>query len=55
MKRHNVDIFVLGRYYGTLRVKLYPPPFTTSEEELKDEIERRLPLLRNKKYNIKFA
>lgn len=52
MKRHNVDIFVLGRYYGTLRVKLYPPPFTTSEEEITQEIESRLPLLKGKKYTI---
>lgn len=50
-----IEIYLCGRYYGTLRVRLYPPPFTTTDDEIKEEIERRLPLLRNKKYNIRFA
>lgn len=47
------DIYTDGRYYGTLRLKDYPPPFTISEEEITSEIEERLPALKRKKYTIK--
>lgn len=49
-----VSIFTDGRYYGQLRMKLSPPPFTTMEEELVAEIEERLPLLKSKKITISF-
>lgn len=48
------DIYTDGRYYGTLRLKDCPPPFTVSEEEITSEIEERLPALKRKKYTIKF-
>lgn len=47
------DIYTDGRYYGTLRLKDCPPPFTISEEEITSEIESRLPLLKRKKYIIR--
>ncbi|MBR6903414.1 MAG: hypothetical protein IKN32_00995 [Bacteroidales bacterium] len=47
-----VEIYVCGRYYGTIRLRPCPPPFTTSEEEITQEIESRLPLLKGKKYTI---
>lgn len=46
------DIYTDGRYYGTLRLKDCPPPFTISEEEITSEIESRLPLLKRRKYTI---
>lgn len=49
-----VSIFKDDRFYGQLRMKLSPPPFTTREEELLAEIVERLPLLRGKKITISF-
>lgn len=47
-----VDIYLGDRYYGTISIKFYPPPFTTKEEELQSEVESRLPLLKRKQYTI---
>lgn len=52
MKQVKVEIYEQGRYYGTLRMVLGP---MVSEEELTSEIERRLPSLKNRKYEICFA
>ena len=49
-----VSIFKDDRFYGQLRMKLSPPPFTTREGELLAEIVERLPLLRGKKITISF-
>ena len=48
----SIDIYVGERYYGSIRVKWPPRPFTMSEEELHDEVVRRLPTLRNTKFTI---
>jgi hypothetical protein len=51
-----VDIFQQGRYIGRLRIKdrwhgIVPIDF----EEIKQEVEQRLPTLRHSKYSIAFA
>lgn len=49
-----VSIFKDDRYYGQLRMKLPPHPFTTREEDISKEIVERLPILRGKKVTISF-
>lgn len=51
----NVDIYINrgGQYYGTLRMAAIRPPFTVTEEELTEEILRRLPLLKGKEFIIR--
>lgn len=51
----NVDIYINGGglYYGTLRMAAIRPPFTVTEEELTEEILRRLPLLKGKEFIIR--
>ena len=51
-----LDIFEDGRFIGQLKVKdKYFGIVAIDEYELKEEIERRLPTLRNAKYNIAFV
>lgn len=51
-----VDIFENGRFIGQLKVKdKFFGIVAIDEQELKEEIERRLPTLRNAKYNIAFV
>lgn len=40
-------------YYGTIRMAIATAPFTTREEDIKAEIEQRLPRLKRQKYTIK--
>ena len=49
-----ISIFKDDRYYGQIRMKLPPSPFTTREEDISKEIGDRLPLLRGKKVTISF-
>ncbi len=49
-----LDIFINGRFYGTLRIRHLGNIVAISNDELKSEIERRLPYLKNKNYRIEF-
>ena len=50
-----VDIYEEGRFKGTLRVKdKWKGIVPIDEEELRDEIETRLPTLKHSKYTIAF-
>ena len=50
-----VDIYEEGRLKGTLRVKdKWKGIVPIDEEELREEIETRLPTLKNSKYTIAF-
>ena len=49
-----VNIYLDGRLYGRIRMAFHGKPFTTKEEEIHDEITRRLPYLQNKKYTIDY-
>lgn len=56
MKHFRIDIFEQGRFLGTLRIKdKWLGIVPVDEEELKNEIESRLPMLKNTNYNIAFA
>lgn len=48
-----VEIYMGERYYGTIRMAIATAPFTTREEDIKAEIEQRLPRLKKTKYTIK--
>ncbi len=48
-----VEIYTGDTYYGTIRLRIATATFTTSEEEIKTEIENRLPRLKRQKYTIK--
>lgn len=51
--RYTIDIFLGGRFYGTLKMRyLGGILFPLSEEELREEIEKRLPYLAGKEYRI---
>ena len=52
--RH-VEIYLNGMFYGTLRMKFTPPPFTTTYEQIHDEIMSRLPYLKGKRFTISIA
>lgn len=47
-----VEIYTGERYYGTIRMDIARPPFTQREEDIRAEIERRLPKLKRTKYFI---
>lgn len=49
----HVDIYIGDRYYGNIRMAIATAPFTTREEDIRYEIEHRLPWLKRKKYTIK--
>lgn len=56
MKHIRIDIFEQGRFLGTLRIKdKWLGIVPVDEEELKNEIENRLPTLKHTNYNIAFA
>lgn len=48
----NVEIYLNDRFYGTIRMRFTPPPFTTTYEQIYDEIVTRLPLLKGKQFQI---
>lgn len=48
-----IDLYIGDMFYGSIRMKFNGYPFTTKEEEIADEIERRLPYLKHKKFTIK--
>lgn len=49
-------IYENGRYYGRIRIKdKWLGIVPVDEEELKNEIENRLPTLKHTNYNIAFA
>lgn len=51
-----IDIFQQDRYVGTLRIKdRWRFLFAIDEQELRNEIETRLPTLRRSDYQIAFA
>ena len=51
-----LDIFEDGRFIGQLKVKdRWRGIVAIDESEIKEEIEKRLPTLRNAKYNIAFV
>lgn len=51
-----LDIFEDGRFIGQIKVKdRWHGIVAIDESEFKEEIERRLPTLRNAKYNIAFV
>ena len=53
MKNLHLDIFVDDRFYGTMRMKnLWGGVFPLTEEEIRNEVERRLPSLKGKKYTV---
>jgi hypothetical protein len=49
----SIDIYTGDTYYGTIRMTIATAPFTTMEEDIKAEIEQRLPRLKKTKYTIK--
>lgn len=49
----SIDIYTGDTYYGTIRMAIATAPFTTREEDIKAEIEQRLPRLKKTKYTIK--
>ena len=55
MNMVKVDIYEEGRFKGTLRVKdRWHGIVPIDEEELREEIEKRLPTLKHTKYTISF-
>lgn len=51
-----VDIFENGRFIGTLKINnRWRGIVSVTDEELSEEIEKRLPTLRGKKYSIAFS
>ena len=51
-----IDIYENGRYKGRLRIKdKWLGIVPIEEEEIRQEIEQRLPTLRKANYNIAFA
>lgn len=51
-----IDIFEEGRYIGQLKIKdRWHGIVPIDEEEVRNEIETRLPTLRKSKYHIAFA
>ena len=53
MMKATIDIYLGEMYYGSIRMMLYKPPFTRTEEDIRAEIEHRLPRLKKTKYTIK--
>lgn len=51
MKTMKIEIYVNDRFRGSLRYK-YLPCMPPKEEEIKEEVERRLPFLKWMKYKI---
>lgn len=49
-----VNIYLGERYYGSIRMKFHGKPFTMKEEEIHEEITRRLPLLKDKQFTIDY-
>ena len=49
-----VDIMLDGRFYGTLRIQNKWGGKALEQRELAEIVERRLPLLKNKNYKIRF-
>lgn len=49
----SIDIYTGDTYYGTIRMAIAQKPFATKEEDIRAEIEHRLPRLKRKKYTIK--
>ena len=49
-----VEIYVNERFYGKIKMEFPPFPFERSEEDIKEEIERRMPSLKGTKYQISF-
>ena len=55
MKHLFVDIMLDGRFYGTLRIRnKWGGALALEQRELAEIVERRLPLLKNKNYKIRF-
>ena len=52
-KKVLTDIFVEGRFYGSIRIP-FCTIIPTTEDEIRSYIENRLPLLKRKKYHIAF-
>ena len=51
-----IDIFEEGRFIGRIRIKdRWLGIVPIEEDEIRNEIETRLPTLRNANYNIAFA
>lgn len=56
MNRLILEIYIEDMYYGKLKSTLGGwGVFPYKEEEIKDEVELRLPYLKGKKYNIVFV
>lgn len=51
MKTMNIEIYVNDRFRVSITYK-YLPCWPPTEEEIVDEVERRLPFLKWMKYNI---
>ena len=49
----SINIYTGEIYYGTIRMAIAKKPFVTKEEDIRDEIEHRLPRLKRQKYTIK--
>ena len=47
-----IDIYVVDRFLGSIGTCLFSHPFVRTEEEIKKEVEQRIPTLKNKKYQI---
>lgn len=49
-----VNIYIDERFYGSIKMAFHGFPFTTKEEEIHEEVTRRLPFLKGKKYTIDY-
>ena len=50
MKR--IEIYIGERYYGSIKIPWPKSPFVMTEEEIHEEVVKRLPTLRNEKYTV---
>ncbi len=49
-----VEIYVGDRFYGRIKMKFPNPPQYRDEEDIIEEIVRRMPTLKNEKFTISF-
>ena len=49
-----VEIYVDERFYGRIKVKFPSPPQYRDEEDIVDEIMRRMPSLKNENFTISY-
>ena len=51
----NIEVYVEGMWYGRLRTDIWGGIVPIWQEEITAEVERRLPYVRGKKYQVKLC